>query len=294
MSAAENRLGGWLSPFSDLFTSPSWRRVVVLVTGALLTPHRRTVSSALGATGRGQAKDFARYHAVLNRNRWSALAVAKVLLGVLVARFAVSGPVVIGMDDTIERRWGAKIKARGIYRDPVRSSHGHFVEASGLRWLSAMLLVPLPFLTELAPSERSTHESGRRYKSLTDWARARQMMLQIARWLPIRRIVVVADSGFSAIDLLDAVRERVCVVTRLRLDARLFAPAQPRKAVTIGRPRRTAERLPTLAQRLADPATSWTSLSVASWYGGTDRRVEIATGVAGSLYGATGACPSCR
>ncbi len=287
MSAAEDRLGGWLSPFSGLFTSPSWRRVVVLVTGALLTPHRRTVSSALGATGRGQAKDFARYHAVLNRNCWSALAVAKVLLGVLVARFAVSGPVIIGMDDTIERRWGSKIKARGIYRDPVRSSHGHFVKASGLRWLSAMLLVPLPwahrvwalpFLTVLAPSERSTCESGRRYKSLTDWAR--QMMLQIARWLPGRRIVVVADSGFSAIDLLDAVRERVCVVTRLRLDARLFAPAQPRKAGTIGRPRRTAERLPTLAQRLADPATSWTSLTVASWYGGTDRRVEIATGVA--------------
>ena len=101
----------------------------------------------------------------------------------------------------------------------------------------------------LAPSERSTRESGRRYKALTDWAR--QMMLQIARWLPGRRIVVVADSSFSAIDLLDAVRGKVCVVTRLRLDARLFAPAQPRKAGTIGRPRRTAERLPTLAQRLA-------------------------------------------
>ena len=84
---------------------------------------------------------------MLNRNRWSALAVAKVLLRVLVTRFAVSGPVIIGMDDTIERRWGSKIKARGIYRDPVRSSHGHFVKASGLRWLSAMLLVPLPWLT---------------------------------------------------------------------------------------------------------------------------------------------------
>jgi hypothetical protein len=72
------------------------------------------------------------------------------------------GPVVIGLDGTIERRWGAKIKARGIYRDPVRSSHGHFVKASGLRWLCVMLLAPipwagcvwaLPFLTVLAPSE---------------------------------------------------------------------------------------------------------------------------------------------
>ena len=63
----------------------------------------------------------------------------------LVDRFAASGPVVIGLDDTIERRWGAKIKARGIYRDPVRSSHGHFVKASGLRWLSLMLLPEIPW-----------------------------------------------------------------------------------------------------------------------------------------------------
>ena len=287
MSGAEDRVDGWLSPFARLFTRPSWRRVVVLVTGALLTPHRRTVSSALAATGRAEATDFARFHAVLNRNRWSALAAAKVLLGLLVARFAASGPVVIGLDDTIERRWGAKIKARGIYRDPVRSSHSHFVKTSGLRWLSAMLLVPipwahrvwaLPFLTVLAPSERSAREGGRRYKSLTDWAR--QMMLQIARWLPDRRVVVVADSSFSAIQLLDAARRRVCVVTRLRMDARLFAPAQPRKAGTRGRPRRTGERLPSLAHRLEDPATAWRSLTMSDWYGGADRQVEIATGVA--------------
>lgn len=87
----------------------------------------------------------------------------------LVDRFAAAGPVVIGLDDTIERRWGAKIKARGIYRDPVRSSHGHFVKASGLRWLSAMLLVPvpwagrvwaLPFLTVLMASERAAAMRG--------------------------------------------------------------------------------------------------------------------------------------
>ena len=105
----------------------------------------------------------------------------------LVDRFAASGPVVIGLDDTIERRWGAKIKARGIYRDPVRSSHGHFVKASGLRWLSAMLLVPvpwaarvwaLPFLTVLMASERAAAVRGVRHKTLVDGAR--QMMLQIA------------------------------------------------------------------------------------------------------------------
>lgn len=282
-----SRLAEWLSPFRNLFTRPTWQRVLVLIEGAVLTPHRRTVSAALRAAGKDEQADFARYHAVLNRCRWSALAAARVLFILLIDRFAAAGPVVIGLDDTIERRWGARIKARGIYRDPVRSSHGHFVKASGLRWLSAMALVPLPwagrvwalpFLTVLVPSERSAPERGTRHKTLIDYAR--QMLLQVARWLPNRRIVAVGDSGFSAIDLLDVVRTRICMVTRLRLDARLFAPATPREAGTIGRPRRTGGRLPTLAQRLVDPRTMWQMLVIAGWYGEADRRVEVATGIA--------------
>src|SRR3712207_268847 len=184
---------------------------------------------------------------------------AEVLLGLLVAAFAPSGPVVIGVDGTLERRWGKRIAARGIYRDPVRSSHGHFVKASGLRWVSLSLLAPipwadrvwaLPFLTVLAPSERFARERGGRHKKLTDWAR--QALLQAARWLPPgRRIVAVTDSGYAALDLLAAVRHRVCVVTRLRTDARLFDPAPPRRPGTIGRPRVVGQRQPTLARRLA-------------------------------------------
>ena len=283
----DRRSAGWLAPFQVLFTRPTWQRVLVLVEGAVLTPHRRTIRAALRATGKSDGADFGLYHAVLNRCHWSALTAARILFLMLVDRFAASGPVVIGLDDTIERRWGAKIKARGIYRDPVRSSHGHFVKASGLRWLSAMLLVPvpwagrvwaLPFLTVLMASERAAAMRGVRHKTLVDGAR--QMMLQITRWLPDRPIVIVADSAFSAIDLLAAVRTRVSVVTRIRFDARLFAPAAPREARTIGRPRRNGERLPTLAERLLDPQTTWKTLIVQGWYGGTERRVEVTTGVA--------------
>ncbi len=290
MAAAADPTGTlacWLRPFSTLFTRPTWSRALVLVAGAILAPQRRTVSAALRATGREQTAAFARYHDVLNRSRWSALAVARVLFWLVVNAFAPTGPIVIGIDDTIERRWGAKIRARGIYRDPVRSSHGHFVKASGLRWLSAMLLVPipwagrvwaLPFLTVLAPSDRCARERGIRHKKLTDWTR--QMLLQIARWLPDRRIIAVTDSSFAALDLLEAVRRHLCMISRLRLDARLFAPAPPRTAHTIGRPRRVGERLPSLAQRLHDPQTRWRQLIITGWYGGTDRLVEIATGTA--------------
>jgi hypothetical protein len=195
------------------------------------------------------------------------------------------GPVVIGLDDTIERRWGAKIKARGIYRDPVRSSHGHFVKASGLRWLCVMLLAPipwagcvwaLPFLTVLAPSERYATERGHRHKKLTDWAR--QVLLQTARWLPGRRVIAVGDSSFSAIELLRDVGRHLCMISRLRLDAGLYEPAPPRKPGTLGRPRVKGARLPSLLERLADPATAWHRIRVDGWYGRAERRLHIASG----------------
>jgi hypothetical protein len=138
-------LAGWMRPFRCHFTAAAWRHVLVLVGGTLLAPGRRTVAAALRVMGLGQAAGFAVHHRVLSHGHWCSRALAHRLLLLLVAAFAPDGPVVVGVDDTVERRWGARIKARGIYRDPVRSSHGHFVRASGLRWLCLMLLAPVPW-----------------------------------------------------------------------------------------------------------------------------------------------------
>ena len=131
--AAPKLLRLWLAPFRGAFSAPSWEHVVVLVMGALLAPGKRTVTACLRMTDRAQDPGFASYHQILNRACWHSRALAQQLLMLLVGRLVPEGPVIIGLDDTIERRWGAKITARGIYRDPVRSSHGHFVKASGLR-----------------------------------------------------------------------------------------------------------------------------------------------------------------
>ncbi|MGA7534917.1 MAG: transposase, partial [Pseudolabrys sp.] len=225
------RLAAWMQPFQPGFTAPTWQHVLVLIVGAILTPGRRTVAAALRVIGLDQDPHFTNYHRVLNRNQWSSRWLARCLLRLMIATFVPTGPVIVGLDDTIERRWGAKIKARGIYRDPVRSSRSHVVKASGLRWLSLMLLpqIPwagrvwaLPFLTVLAPSERYARERQQQYKKLTDWGR--QMLLQLVRWLPERRIIAVTDASFAAIGLLNALRCRLCMITRLRLDARLFDP----------------------------------------------------------------------
>src|SRR5919202_3346301 len=254
----------WMRPFAMCFTAAVWRHVLVLVAGTVLVPGRRTVTATLRVMGLEHTSSFAVYHRVLSTGSWSSRAVAHRLLLLLVAAFVPHGPVVIAIDDTIERRWGAKIKARGIYRDPVRSSHGHFVKASGLRWLCVMLLAPipwagcvwaLPFLTVLAPSEQSSAQHRRRHKKLTDWAR--QVLLQTARWRPGRRVITVGDSSFSAIQLLRDVGRHLCMISRLRLDAGLYEPAPPRPQGTLGRPRVKGARLPSLLERLADPATTW-------------------------------------
>ena len=195
----------------------------------------------------------------------------------------------MGLDETIERRRGAKIAAKGIYRDPVRSSKSHFVTASGLRWISMQVLAEIPWagrvrglpsLTVLAPSERYTVERGRRPRTLPEWGR--QLVRQLRRWLPDRALVVVADSTYAVLELLaDAARlpRPVTMVTRLRLDAALDDPPPSREPGTVGRPRVKGERLPTLAQRLLDPTTTREPLTV-PWYGGETAQVEAATGTA--------------
>jgi hypothetical protein len=286
-SPLPERLLSRLVGFADLFTRPTWSNVLVLLAGAILAPGRRTVAATLRILGRECDPDFCTFHRILNRAAWSPRAVARQLLCLLVKALVPSGaPVVIGLDDTIERRWGAKIGARGIYRDPVRSSKGHFVKASGLRWLSAMLLVKvpwadrvmaLPFLTLLAPSKRFYSDKTRAPKTLLDWAR--QAALQIHRWLPGRYIVLVGDSAFAAIEFLAAVRNYVCVVTRLRLDANLFDfPPQKRK----GRGRRPIKGKPLkkLSAVIKDRKVSWKRYRVSLWYGRTNRLVEITTGTA--------------
>jgi DDE superfamily endonuclease len=285
--AAPDVLDRWLAPFAPCFTRSGWRNALVLVAGAILAPGRRTVASALRAVGLGETAGFTNFHRVLNRNPWRGRWLACRLLDALVRAFVPDGPVVVGIDATLERRWGPRIRARGIYRDPVRASHQHFVKASGLRWQSLMLLVPvpwakrvwaLPFLTVLAPSERYAREHGRRHKSLADWAR--QGLLQVARWLPGREIVAVGDNGYAAIELLAAARRHVCMVTRLRLDARLFDPAPARRPGTMGRPRVVGRRQPNLAARLDDPATGWRRLRVSGWYRGEDQELDVHSGTA--------------
>jgi DDE superfamily endonuclease len=274
-----------LAPFTPLFSKRVWQHARLLVAGAILAPGIRTVASTLRAVGLENERRFCRYHRVLSRAVWSGKEASRILLELLIKAFvAEEAPLVVGVDETLERRRGKKIEAKGIYRDPVRSSHSHFIKTSALRWVCLTLLVEipwasrvwaLPFLSALAPSERYDAEHGKRHKSITEWAW--QLLLLIRRWYPGREIVAVADGGYASLKLLDhcrRLREPITFITRLRLDAALYEPAPPRYPGQMGRPRLKGERLPNLSTVAEDQDAVWSPITVAGWYGGEERTVE--------------------
>jgi hypothetical protein len=286
-----------LTPFAPLFSRRVFRHVQMLVAGAILAPGKRTVASALRAVGLEGERHFCRYHRVLSRATWSSREASRLLLGLLVEAFVPEGdPLVLGVDETLERRRGKKVGAKGIYRDPVRSTHHHFVKASALRWICLTLLAPvpwasrvwaLPFLSALAYSERFAREHGKRHKKLTEWTW--QLLVLVRRWYPHREIVAVADRAYASLKLLERCRSLsnpITFITRLRLDAALYEPAPPRRPHQMGRPRLKGGRLPNLSVVAQDPSTRWSSVVVAHWYGAEERRVEVVSNTA--LWYSTG------
>lgn len=279
-----------LRHFELVFSEQTWEWVKILLVGAILAPGKRTVTACLRVLGLSQERQFQVYHRVLNRAKWSSRNLSRVLLTLLLQAFVrADSPVVLGSDAHLERRRGRKIAAKGIYRDSVRSSKSFFVKSSGLRWISLMLLAPipwakrvwaLPFLSVLAPSERYNQEQKQPHKPVLRWAR--QMLSQVRRWLPERQLVVVADSTYAALEFLASCQRLsnpVTVITRLRLDAALYDPAPARRAGQNGRPRLKGARQASLAARLTDPLTVWTE-ATGAWYGRSNKSVRLASGTA--------------
>lgn len=277
-----------LAPFQSLFSAPTWRKVQCLLIGTILARGRRTVTAALRHTGQGDSPSFSLYHQVFNRARWSALKGSRCLLSLLAQTFsAAGGSLTFVIDETLERRWGLRINKRGHYRDSLASSRKRSVSTSGLRWIVLTLVVTppwtsrpwaLPILSVPAPTPQVSERLGLRHKTIAGWAR--QMIRVLRRWLPHTAITVLGDQAYSVVELGHACRRcGVRLIAPLRLDAVLHEAPPPRQPGTRGRPPLKGRRLPTLAERLQDTATSWQPLWV-RWYDGGVRRLQVCSGTA--------------
>jgi DDE superfamily endonuclease len=270
-----------LASFAPLFSHRVWLHARLLLLGAMLAPGARTVTAALRVMGLSGERHFTNYHRVLNRATWSARQGSQILLGLLITCFVPPGAtVVLGTDDTVERRAGRKITAKGCYRDAVRSTKKHVIRCFGLKWVAMMLLVPvpwnrrvwaLPFLTALCwPAEKAKR---RRHKTSIDWVR--QMIKQVRRWLPGRRLVLVVDGGFAAVSLaLACVKHQVVMVSRLRWDAALYHPPEAQPKGKRGPKPSKGKRQRSLQAWAARSDTPWETVEV-DWYGGKRKRLWV-------------------
>ena len=225
--------------------------------------------------GLAHAQSFQPSHRVLNRAVWSSVQGSRLLLHRRRHTLAPAGPWGMGVDDTLERRRGTKIRAHGMDREPVRSSHSAVVKASGLRWLRLMRVVPIPGatrgwawpgLTVLAPSEPYQRARGHQHQKLPAWAR--HMLLVVRRGVPERPRVLGTARRVAGITWrwrLSRVAPPLSSITRVRLDAALYDPARPRKPRQTGRPRGQGQRLPPVAEVVANPATGGHTATGRGW-----------------------------
>lgn len=288
-----------IAPFARLFSETVWYYAQTLLIGAILAPGKRTVSAVLYVLGQKDDAQYQNYHRVLNRAKWSSLRGSKILLGLLVGALVAGGvPVVIGADETLERRKGEKIKNKSVFRDAVRSSKKYTVHSFGLRWVSMMLIVAvpwssrawgLPFLTVAAPSQKTNEAHGKKHKTSIELIM--QMIGVVRRWLPEQTIILVTDGGLSAIKLgLRCLKltNSVTYVSRLRLDAQLYDKPAKQPASKPGPKPKKGARQPSLKTRLKAKDTVWTKLSM-PWYGGKKYVIEVVSGT--SLWHTSGFDP---
>lgn len=283
--------------FRPAFTEPTYQKGLELLIGTILTRGRRTVASALRAIGKGQETKWSKYHHVLNRARWSGLEVSGLLLKLLIATFVSTGnTVTIAVDETLERRWGPRIRKCGHWRDSRSSSRRLHVSSRGLRWLvfAVVVHVPwtayelaLPFLSLLLTPPNVSESLGKPHRTVA------QATGRIVPWLRRRLaghpIHLVGDGAYAVLELgLTCQANQVTLIAPLRLDARLFEPPYRPPKQRPGRPPIVGARLPNPAEVAVAPTTQWHRSRVA-WYGATSAVMDWTTGTA--LWYSTGTPP---
>jgi len=277
-----------LSIFTIAMAAPTLAKMVVLLQGTILTSGRRTITAALRAMGLSEDQEFSKYHQVFNRAKWSPWVMSKLLLELLIKSFLPPGAaLVLLIDDTLERRRGPKIRYKGWFRDPIRSTVTRVSTSLGIRWLCVGLavIVPwssrpwgLPFILVPTLSPKASQKLGKKHRTLIDWAE--YLVVKIRRWQPDRAIILVGDGAFATMPLLQRCQRKhigVTLVARMRFDAVLHQPPGPQPKGKRGPKPKKGARLPNPQAYLDDPTTIWSPQEVL-WYGGQRRTVEIATG----------------
>jgi hypothetical protein len=246
--------------------------------------------------GLSQDSGFAKYHHVLNRVRWSSLSASKILFNLILKISHTAQPIVLFVDETLERRKGRMIKAKGYYRDAVRSSKSIVVKSSGLKWLTfaiswrfpfSLRYFALPFLTVLEPSEKSNKIAKRRHKTTLNWTI--QAIKQITRWVKSVPIILVGDGGFACARLAwTCLKYKISLISRLKMNARLYDFPSADAPGKRGRKKIKGQKLLSFAEMVGMQNLGWKEI-VVEGYGKKEKKLKYISNT--SLWGADGFIP---
>lgn len=270
--------------FSLAFSSPTYRRWLILMAGAILTTGRRTVSNQLRTIPGLATGDPSSYHRVFSHRRWSLWPLARALAGFILKVWVPRGLVYLAGDDTVIEHRGPQVFGKGRHRDPLRSSHSFIAHLYGHKWVVLSILVRFPFasrpwalpiMAALSPTEAWNQAHGRRHR--TPAHRMRQMLCVLLRWFPEREFTFTGDGGFSphaSAAQAQRPRRKLTFVGRFHAQACLYL-APVCSGAKVGRPRVKGAKLPTPAQVVAHAQRQRLKVS---WYGGGQRNVAVVTG----------------
>ncbi len=273
--------------FRTAFTEPGFYRFFVVSVGWLATPGRHAVTAALVALGLSGVLHHAAFHSFFAVAAWSADHLGELLFAHLLSRLPDDAVLSVIIDDTANQRRGRRVFGTGVHHDAVRSTHKHKVLLIGHCWVVLSLLVhlpgmprpyALPLLFRLYRNKDTCPEDTFKTKLQL----AREMLDQLLRWAPGRRIHLMLDGAYCTAPMLADLPDEVVVFGRMRVDAVLTGTLEERLAARApGTPgRRPQKGLPRPKPKAvaADPQTEW-SMGLAQLYG-VERVVQFAEQVA--------------
>ena len=282
-------LAALLSACMPCFQARSYRVFQWLVLGWVECQERRTLTSVALASGAVGQWHISAFHRFFSRAAWSLDALGHAVFGLALAWLPADQPLVLVGDDTLARKGGKSIALASMHHDPLLSSARKPFASFGHVWVVLALWVPLPVgsgrgfalpvLVRLYVSTKRGGEqqrAGRRpgragprlkaartahaeRRQVTKPELLREMVALLAQWAGERTVYLAVDSAYAGRTVLEDRPTNVHVISRLRLDAALYAPPPPRRPGQKGRPRRRGDRLPALPQRIAC-ARRWTTL----------------------------------
>ena len=265
------------------FAPTVWRRFFAMLLVAILLRGRRTVLRLYDLADRLAPGHFSSLHRVFSHRRWRPSALARIVAGALVDRFAPEGVLQIVGDDTVSQHRGERVYGKACHRDAVRSAHGHLVHRWGHKWVVLCLRVQvpgtartwaLPVLVALYRTPELNALEGRRHKTPADLMQG--LLALWMRWFPERRSVFAGDGAYGTHKLARFARRhraRLCLVSKFYTDAVLHELPPRRRKGQKGRNKVRGKRLPTPEQAVKS-SKRWRKL-VVSWYGGGQREIEV-------------------